>query len=459
MKRLVTTTLLLVSLTVFTFPANAGPMVTMPTVKQDMFYSDYWLSQVQQPNRIIMTEDAIATFNKNVIEKLPGTVYNLQTYPETLSKEKLTTLLQTYAVPTAPRYLNGVSVGNQYYQGLQKNTNISQVKSTNAVQYGFTVQRADIRTFPTMDVSLEAPNDTEFDQFQETAVEALQPLVVLHSSADKSWYFVQTANYRGWMQNEKIALTDKAQWLAYQNTGDFLVVTGPSLLLGNNPYSASLSELSLGMGVKIPLADPSEVPPLVDNQSISGNYVVKIPTRSPQGNAVFKLALISVAKDVHEGYLPYNRSNLLKQAFKLQGERYGWGGSFASHDCSSFVRDVYSSFGFQFARNADEQESAPGKTLVLDEKMMLAERTRLLSTLPPGSLLYMNGHTMMYLGNENGMSYIIHDIAAYGDPEQKLPNGKLKRTPINQVTVTPLELTRVTGKQLLSSIRLAKSFE
>lgn len=446
-------------LTVFVLPVAAGPMNTMPNVKQDMLYSDYWLKEVQQPNRIIMDAEAIATFNKNLIQKLPTIVHDLQAYPENLSQQELTTLLTGSTFPTETRYFNGTGVGKEYYQALQKNMNLDQVKSSNRVQYGFTVQRADLRTFPTMNASFEAPNDLEFDQFQETAVEALQPLVVLYSSADKKWFYVQTTNYRGWVQNEKIALAEKDEWCNYQNAEKFLIVTGPNLSLGYNPYSSTLSEFSLGMGTKLPLAAPDEVLPLVDNQSVAGNYVVKIPTRNPQGNAVFKLALVSVAKDVHEGYLPYNRSNILKQAFKLQGERYGWGGSFHSHDCSSFVRDVYSVFGFQLARNADEQEAAPGKNLPLDEKLTATERTRLLQTMQPGALLYMNGHVMMYLGNENGMAYIIHDIAANGDPEQKLPNGKLKRTPINQVTVTSLQLTRVNGKQLLNALHLAKGIE
>ena len=460
MKRILTTvTLLLMGLTVFTLPATAGSLNTMPNVKSDMLYSDYWANNSEQPNRIIMDESAITTFNKNVIKNLPNIVYDLQSYPDALSHQELTTLLRTYTFPTDARYINGISVGNEYYLTLQKNMNFIQVKSNNPVQYAFAVQRADMRTFPTMDAALEAPGDFEFDLFQETAVEALQPLIVLHSSADKKWSFVQMNNYRGWVQNEKIALTEKAEWRAYQRAENFLIVTGPSMSLGNNPFSPNLSELYLGMGTKLPLVDPSEILPLVDNQSPAGNYVVKIPTRNSQGNAVFKQALVSVAKDVHEGYLPYTHNNILKQAFKLQGERYGWGGSFQGHDCSSFVRDVYSSFGFQLPRNADEQESAPGKTLALDEKMTATERTRLLQTLQPGALLYMNGHVMMYLGTENGIPYIIHDIAANGDVEQKLPNGKLKRVPINQITVTSLHLTRVNNKQLLNLVRLGKSIE
>ena len=65
---------------------------------------------------------------------------------------------------------------------------------------------------------------------------------------------------------------------------------------------------------------------MVDNQSVAGNYVVKVPTRNPQGRAVFRLALVSVAKDVHNGYLPYTRSNILKQAgsVELRMMRLNW---------------------------------------------------------------------------------------------------------------------------------------
>lgn len=460
MKRIGTTVLLVImGLMVSTLSATAGPLSTMPNVKQDMLYSEYWTKKLQQPNKIIMNADGVAAFNSGVIRKLPATVYDLQAYPESLSRQELTTLLTTATLPTQTLYNKGVSIKKEYYQALDKNRNINQVKDNNPVQYGFTVKRADLRTFPTMDAALETPKDIEFDQFQETAVEALQPLIVLHSSKDKKWFYVQTYNYRGWIQKETIGLTDKAEWRNYQNPTNFLIVTGPSLSLGYNPYSSTLSELRLGMGTKLPLANDSEVPDLVDNQSPAGNYVIKVPTRNSQGHVVFKPALVSVAKDVHEGYLPYNYSTLLTQAFKLQGERYGWGSSLQSHDCSSFTRDVYSVFGFQLPRNADEQEAVPGNTLVLEETLTAAERTQLLATLQPGALLHMNGHIMMYLGNENGVAYVIHDIAANGDPQQKLSNGKLKRVPINQVTVTDLQLTRVNGKQLVNSLHLAKEIK
>lgn len=458
-RMLATVMLLLIGITGVMLPAHAAPTSTMLNVKPDMLYSDYWIKKLPQPDQMIMDGKSIAAFNKDVIQKLPSIVHDLQTYPENLSRQELTTLLTTSTFPTETMYLNGNSVGKEYYQALQKSMNISQVKDSNPVQYGFTVQRTDLRTFPTMDAVLETPNDTEFDQFQETAVEALQPLLVLYSSADQKWYYVQTYNYRGWVQNDKIALAEEDEWRNYQNIENFLVVTGPSLSLGCDPYSTATSELYLGMGTKLPLADATEIPQLVDNQSVAGNYVVKIPTRNSQGRAVFKLALVSIAKDVHEGYLPYTRSNILKQAFKLQGERYGWGGSPQAHDCSSFTRDVYSVFGFQLARNADEQEATPGKTLALAEKLTVAERIHLLESMDPGALLYMDGHVMMYLGNENRVAYIIHDIAAHGDPEQPLANGKLQRVPINQVTVTDLQLTRVNGKPLLSALHLAKQIE
>lgn len=436
--------------------AGAAPISRMPDVQPAMLSSDYWQGKVSKPQQIVMEEAAIARYNAGVISRLPGVVYDLTAYPAALSQQELTALLTKTPLPTATLYVNGTPVGAAYYQMLQDNRNIAQIKASHAVQYGFTVQRADLRTFPTADAALESPQDIEFDQFQETAVEAAQPLLVLHQSQDGQWLYVQTYNYRGWIAAEKIAVTSRQAWLDYQQATEFLVVTGPALELGYNPYTPALSGLRFGMGVKLPLVRAAEVPALVDNQAPSGNYVVKVPTRSSTGQAVFTLALVGAGQDVHEGYLPYTRANVLQQAFKLQGERYGWGGSFQTRDCSAFTHDVYSVFGLQLARNADEQEAAPGPAIALPESLSAAERLSRLSNLQPGALLYMNGHVMMYLGMEQGKAYIIHDIAAQGDAAQGQVNGRYRRLPINQVTVTTLDVTRVNTKTLLQSLHLAK---
>src|SRR3546814_16455484 len=58
-------------------------------------------------------------------------------------------------------------------------------------------------------------------------------------------------------------------------------------------------------------------------------------------------ALLPRTADVSADYLPLTHANLIRQAFKFLGERYGWGHSYGTRDCSGFVSEVYRSFGLQ----------------------------------------------------------------------------------------------------------------
>lgn len=439
--------------------AWAGPMNIMPNVKDEMLNASYWVNKLKNPEKILMTNNEIEAFNQEIINKMPDIVYNLNAYPNKLSKDQLNKLLGTYSFPKDTMYVNGNVVDRGYYDNLKKLMNYEGIQNENAVQYGFTVKRANLRTFPTADAVLEEPNDIEFDMFQETAIEPAQPLLVLHTSNDGQWFFIQTFNYIGWMKADCIAVGSKEEWLTYQKNNKFLVVTGSEVRLGFNEYSPEISELSCGMGVRLPLAADVEIPQLVDNQSVAGNYVIKVPTRDTDGKLKVKLALISAANDVSEGYLPYTRANIIKQAFKMQGQRYGWGGSFNSRDCSAFIKDIFAVFGFALPRNADEQERSVGITVTINDNATIAKRNELLNNSTPGAALYTQGHTMLYLGEDNQHHYILHDAAAQGDPNQKLPDGKLKRVPINQVILTDVTMYKASGKQLLEAIRTIKLFE
>ncbi|WP_399387467.1 NlpC/P60 family protein [Thermoanaerobacterium sp. CMT5567-10] len=126
------------------------------------------------------------------------------------------------------------------------------------------------------------------------------------------------------------------------------VVTGNHIRTQFNPFDKDISELEFDMGTRIPLENNKLVS--IGNQNTFGNHVVKLPTKDVNGNLVFKDALVSTLQDINRGYLPYTRANILRQAFKLLGDRYGWGDSFNGRDCSSFIMYVYKTFGFRLPK-------------------------------------------------------------------------------------------------------------
>jgi|GEM_PF-5591549 len=71
----------------------------------------------------------------------------------------------------------------------------------------------------------------------------------------------------------------------------------------------------------------------------------------------------------------------------------------------------------------------------------------------------MNGHVMLYLGQEGDKFYVIHALAAYGDQRHKNSDGTLQRIETMQVMVSDLELTRRNGKTFKDSIIVGKMIE
>ncbi|MEW6173396.1 MAG: SH3 domain-containing protein [Bacillota bacterium] len=420
-----------------------------------MLQPDYWINKIPDPDKVIMTPLEISDFNKEIINTLPGKVYNLSDYQVSISRSRLTSLIQK-PFPTGPVYIKGGQVAHEYYGTLKNLMNLSGIKDDNRIEYAFTVRRTNIRTFPTTDAVSEEPDDREDDVFQETAVLPAEPVIILHRSSDDQWCFVQTYNYRGWVSANDVAVgTDRGVWLDYRQAKEFLVVTGSRVRLNQNPYSPELSELEFGMGSKIPLADPAEVPSLIDGQSPSGNYVVKLPVRDQDGRLSFKMALLPASSDVSEGYLPYTRANIIRQAFKMQGERYGWGGMLNGRDCSSLIMDLYRTFGFNLPRNAGEQEVTAGKTFRFDGS--IANRQALLRKLSPGAALYFPGHVMLYLGEDKGRFYVISSLGSYARFKEGEPKPKVIR--VRGVVVNDLTITRKNGKQWIEQLTTGKQFE
>lgn len=185
----------------------------------------------------------------------------------------------------------------------------------------------------------------------------------------------------------------------------------PSLLARRRFSDPSLDRCRAGNTLQQEvLATPEEIGEEVDRQPPGGNVVVMLATRGEDGNAVFKPALIARLADVSIGYLPYTQENIIRQAFKMQGQRYGWGGQFNARDCSAFLLDVFKSMGLMIPRNSSEQGGlAVGIFYEMTSDMTLEEKLAILDEVDPGAMLWMSGHVMLYLGKSGGEHYMIHD--------------------------------------------------
>lgn len=417
--------MIMISLTVLIVQvAAAANYQLMPNVTPAMLDESFWINKLHAPNQLILNSKEISEFNQKVIASMPDTVFDLRQYPGQVTKEQLMKRITEPKQPAGIEYVNSQQATTKYYQTLAAKCNKQAIAPVNSVRWAFTVKRTNIRTFPTNDFIADRSDDREFDNWQETAIDPAEPVVILHQSTGGDWYYIQSNNYRGWLPATDLAIAaNRQEWLKYLETKEFLTVTARRVTIGNNVFA---------MGAKLPLAD--------------GKKAVKLPSRGANGELLFTLAAIPADDLTVRGYLPYTRENIVRQVFKLHGEPYGWGGMHNSWDCSSLVLDVYRSFGFKLPRNADEQELAAGRTIKFN-----ADRLMQISGLEAGDAVYMPGHVMIYLGENDGRQYAIHSLGGHSTSEGRIA--------IMRVVVSDLSIKNRSGKTFLNALTSGKQFQ
>jgi hypothetical protein len=223
------------------------------------------------------------------------------------------------------------------------------------------------------------------------------------------------------------------------------MVTDATARTAYTPDLPAVSNLQLDMGVRVPVLMDWPGAQAVNGQAAYTSDVIELPVRNDDGSLRIVQALLPYTNDVAADYLPLTRANLLRQAFKFLGERYGWGHSFGTRDCSGFVSEVYRSFGVQLPRNTRDQSVSPAlNRIALKPTDGRSKRLAIVRDLQPGDLVYIPGHVMMVIGNDNGVPYVIHDTngGAWLGADGKLVHGQL-----NGVSVTPLTTLRFNAKQ------------
>lgn len=426
----------------------------IPGTNEMMLRKDYWIERLDDKSKLIMDSKEIEIFNNKTFSCV-NSMCDIRNHKEIILKEELLKFIGQYKLPDKIRYdIYGKKVSDDFYKRISANTNIDAIDDKAAVRYGIAVKNISVRSFPTEEGIYETEDDKEFDLLQETLCQALEPVLVFHESRDGEWYFIQKYNYCGWVKKSGIALGSREEIFNYADSKNYLTVTGSHILTRPNPFEKRVSRQEFDMGTTIPLNDDISICQ-VGNQSTFGNYVVLLPVREDDGSLSFKDALVSINDDVTKGCLKYTRENVIIQVFKLLGDRYGWGDSFGGRDCSSTLMYVYKTFGLILPRNGDDQEKVPGKKTVFADGSSTDERIKLLSSIKPGAGLYMPGHVMMYLGEDNSKHYMMHNFHKYGC----LEGSEFKTYCVNEVAVTDCLLLTSKGVPFINRFTSAIEFE
>lgn len=398
---------------------------------------EFWIGLRPQPDTVLLTPTQIAAQNAKLLADDPS-MHDLRKLPATLDRAQVDAWLDTVSTPpTRPLYdVHGQLVPEATIKAIVDNAHRDAVPASEPTRYGLVVKRAALRSLPTDLRVFSHPGDTDIDRFQETAEFPGTPVVVAHTSTDGRWLFVVSPRYAAWTHRENVAIGSAKQVFDYAERTAARVVTGGTVHTVYTREQPAVSQLQLDMGERVPLA--TDLPPdqPVNGQTPYAAHVLELPVRNDDGTLAFAPALVQINKDTSPDYLPLTEANIIRQAFKFLGERYGWGHAYDGRDCSGFVSDVYRSMGVQMPRNTSRQAISPA----LDHRAFTArddhaERLKAAMALKIGDLVYIPGHVMLVIGQWQGQPWVIHDVLGMS---YRLPDGSTRHVKLNAVSVTPL---------------------
>jgi len=418
-------------------PVPVPPSGVIGIVNNAMLGPEFWIRQSTQPDRLLLDAGDIASRNANLL-KVDGSMHDLRAMPAQLDRATVLGWIKDLSqYPQRKLYdAKGQAVPDSLRDQLTDALALDAIPPQQASRYGMVVRRAALRTFPTDTRVFTSNDDTDIDRFQETAEFPGTPVLIAHTSRDGRWMFVVSPRYAAWTHRENVAEGSASEVLAYAGRMPHRVVTGGTVRTVFTPEQPAVSQLQLDMGIAVPVL--SDLPPdqPVNGQSPYASYAVDLPIRQADGRLAFSPALIQRVADTQDDYLPLTEGNIIRQAFKFLGERYGWGHDYDGRDCSGFVSDVYRSLGVQMPRNTSKQAISPGFThQAFSDKDSHDARLKAAMALKVGDLVYIPGHVMMVIGTLDGEPYVIHDT---GGISYRDGSGGMRRVKLNEVSVTPL---------------------
>jgi cell wall-associated NlpC family hydrolase len=397
----------------------------------------FWIGLQAEPDRVIMDRAAIEAQNARLLQVDPS-MHDLRALPKSLAREQVTGWIE--ALSELPRHqlfdVDGKPVAPATLKGVVDNLALDAIPASQPTRYGLIVRRAALRTFPTTLRVFSEKGDTDIDRFQESAEFPGTPVAIVHASADGQWLFVVSPRYAAWTKKENVAEGSAAQVFGYVDESPYRVVTGASVRTVFTPEQPAFSQQQLDKGTRVPLATSLPPDQPVNGQTPYATHVLELPLRKADGTLGFGPALLQKNTDTAADYLPLTRANILRQAFKFLGERYGWGHSYDGRDCSGFVSDVYRSMGVQMPRNTSKQAISPALAhRTFTDADSHEARLQAAHELQVGDLVYIPGHVMMVIGQFNGQPYVINDV---GGMTYRKPDGSYGHVKLNSVAVMPL---------------------
>ncbi|MFC1541002.1 SH3 domain-containing protein [Candidatus Latescibacterota bacterium] len=407
-----------------------GPI---PGVPSEANFADFWIRKHQDPDGLILSSEEIEAFNSENPEN-GNSIVDISEMPEKIEGANIKKYLTDYA-----KYLNEadflvtgkIPLEKAECERIIALMDTAGVADVITLKFGLLLSSTMGKEWPTEIPLMTEENDNEFDYGVTTALDTATPVALLHTSKDGRWSFVKSPWSLTWVPSSTIAFGDIETVKEFVQCEHLLVSVGDRISVYYSPEEKTAMS-SIRMGSYLPL------------RTVGNDFCeVLVPGRTKNGILTANVGYVRHSSDVSIGYLPFTARNVYRQCFTLFGRRYGWGGMYGDRDCSQYVMDVFRCFNIRLPRNTPGQAKA-SKAVFTFDNMETDTRIDLINKLPQGiSLLRMQGHIMIYLGDIDGVPYAISDSWAWREPSE---SGQDIAHRIARVVVTDLMLGKGSEK-------------
>lgn len=259
-----------------------------------------------------------------------------------------------------------------------------------------------VRAVPTLKPMFKKPDGYPFDRWQNSLIFTGTPVLITHTSTDRQWVHIQSSFVYGWVQAKHLATLNAKQIQEIESYKDYVTPTLDKLALidmrGDFDSEARLGQIFAIQGKK------------------QKNKPLKLIsyTRTPDGKATKQILTPlnpSLESAFSEFPLTLEPLYIAQSINALLGQRYGWGGFLENRDCSAFIRDIFAQYAIHLPRNSKAQAFYGNNNIDL-KKLNRKEKEAFIiaNATPYQTILWLNGHIMLYIGELEGRAIVAHSV-------------------------------------------------
>lgn len=296
-----------------------------------------------------------------------------------------------HSLQTTPGFgENRLPNSKEFTQGILDSMDIAHYPSV--AQRAIMTESTNVRVVPSEKMRFDTEDDFPFDQWQNSWIFAGTPVLITHYDKTKRWAHIESGFVSGWILVSSVALVDVQQIARLQKASYILPKRDNVPLYHNGKFLTNAR-----VGQILPVA-----------KSLKERDIVLVAVRDMQGRAQLVESTIA-AQDIASFPRDFSQARSADLINTMLGDKYGWGGYLASRDCSAFIRDIFANYGLYLPRNSLAQAQVKKSMQDLSQlSRKQKERYIIEHGIPFGSVLYLKGHIMLYIGEYQGRVMVAH---------------------------------------------------